>query len=278
MESKLNLTEGFDPFIYRKYKNINYDYSTFPGGEPNIKIKDIFLSPVDIYISCKVNSFNDIGKIAVAVDAIRKLNVGDIHIYIPYFPAARQDRYCNYGEALTVKVYADIINSFNFKSVTILDPHSDVAPALINNCIVNDNFEFISNVICDLPSDYELVSPDAGSNKKMHNLKNLLFKDSFIRCDKHRDSDGRIESFEVYSNKLDPELNYLIVDDICDGGGTFLGLAKKFRELGAEKIYLAVTHGIFSKGFGELNNHFDKIYTTDSFDGQRGTKVKEIKL
>jgi ribose-phosphate pyrophosphokinase len=54
-----------------------------------------------------------------------------------------------------------------------------------------------------------------------------------------------------------------IVDDICDGGGTFVGLAALLKSRHAGKIVLIVSHGIFSKGFDLAN--IDAIYTTDSF-------------
>lgn len=54
----------------------------------------------------------------------------------------------------------------------------------------------------------------------------------------------------------------LIVDDICDGGATFLKIAK---ELPNTNLYLYVTHGIFSKGLGDLSRYFIKIFSTDSF-------------
>ncbi|RYF48025.1 MAG: phosphoribosyltransferase [Cytophagaceae bacterium] len=57
----------------------------------------------------------------------------------------------------------------------------------------------------------------------------------------------------------------LIVDDICDGGGTFIGLAAELRKLNPERISLAVSHGIFSKGIDPLTNWLDHVYTTDSF-------------
>ena len=63
-----------------------------------------------------------------------------------------------------------------------------------------------------------------------------------------------------------PDLPYmpiLIVDDLCDGGGTFLGIANQAE--GTVPLGLYITHGIFSKGFGELGKHFSKIYTTNSY-------------
>jgi len=68
------------------------------------------------------------------------------------------------------------------------------------------------------------------------------------------------------------------VDDICDGGGTFIGLAKALKQKNAGNLYLAVSHGIFSKGFNELNKHFTKIFTTDSFKTINESNVEQLKL
>ena len=57
----------------------------------------------------------------------------------------------------------------------------------------------------------------------------------------------------------------LIVDDICDGGRTFIELAKVIRQQGPARGYLYVTHGIFSNGLGIFQGLTDGVYTTDSF-------------
>ena len=67
--------------------------------------------------------------------------------------------------------------------------------------------------------------------------------------------------------------DFIIIDDICDGGATFINIAVKIKEYfdnqdynGYQpKIYLIVTHGIFSKGVSELSNYFDGIYCTNSY-------------
>ena len=60
-------------------------------------------------------------------------------------------------------------------------------------------------------------------------------------------------------------MSYVIIDDICDGGRTFVELAKVIKENQSDaKIYLIVTHGIFSAGFNDLNKFFEKIFTTNS--------------
>jgi len=61
---------------------------------------------------------------------------------------------------------------------------------------------------------------------------------------------------------------YIIVDDICDGGGTFNLLAEEFfkdpASEGAE-LALFVSHGIFSKGLNAIDKRITSIYTTDSW-------------
>jgi ribose-phosphate pyrophosphokinase len=58
-----------------------------------------------------------------------------------------------------------------------------------------------------------------------------------------------------------------VIDDLCDGGGTFIGIAQELRKAGiTQPLYLYVSHGIFSKGLEVLFQHFDQIFTTNSFD------------
>lgn len=70
------------------------------------------------------------------------------------------------------------------------------------------------------------------------------------------------------------EKDFIIIDDICDGGATFINIASKIKEYYKgfkyePKIYLIVTHGIFSKGFKELSEYFDGIYCTNSYKNIR---------
>jgi ribose-phosphate pyrophosphokinase len=71
--------------------------------------------------------------------------------------------------------------------------------------------------------------------------------------------------------------HYLVVDDICDGGGTFIGLGEKIREQGAFAD-LFVSHGIFSKGTEDLKKVFKNIITTDSREVHDRNDVLTITL
>ncbi|MFD2907561.1 ribose-phosphate diphosphokinase [Flavobacterium ardleyense] len=271
----LNLDKDFRPL---EGKEIEFQNFTFSGGEPHIKIKSTFDSETEIVITHRLNSFNDLGLLCLAVDALRRMDAKISNLVIPYFPSARQDRVMVKGEPLSVKVYADIINNLNFKKVLVLDAHSEVTPALLNNCEAIPNHNFIKEVLAKIDTNVKLISPDGGALKKIYKVSEFLGGVEVVECSKSRNvKTGKLTGFKVYYDDLGGE-DCLIVDDICDGGGTFIGLANELKNKNAGKLYLAVTHGIFSKGFEELEKYFTHIYTTDSVKEISHNCLTQIKL
>lgn len=272
----LNLDKNFQPIASEN--QIEFQSFIFSGGEPHIKISNNFDVNQTVTITHRINSFNDLGLLLLAVDALRRMNVKTIEAFIPYFPAARQDRLMIPGEPLSVKVYADIINNLNLDKVIVFDPHSEVTPALLNNVEVMYNYEFIKKVIENIGSSVKLISPDGGALKKIYKVSDYLGGIEVVECSKSRDvKTGKLSGFKVYNDDLQGA-DCLIVDDICDGGGTFIGLAEALKSKNAGKLYLAVSHGIFSKGFTEMNAIFEKVYTTNSFNDFEEEKVEVIKI
>lgn len=124
---------------------------------------------------------------------------------------------------------------------------------------------------------FYLISPDAGSNKKIFDLAKLIDYDGeIIRCDKLRDIvTGNIIETIVYKDDLNGK-DCLIVDDICDGGRTFIQLATALKQKNCGKIYLIVTHGIFSSGFDDLSDNIDGIFCTNSVSDVRDGSIINI--
>jgi ribose-phosphate pyrophosphokinase len=214
---------------------------------------------------------NDLLRVFLATDAIRQLKKeAKIWLFLPFVPFARQDRVCEPGEPLSVKVFADMLNNQKYDRVFVYDPHSDVAPALINNCCVIKNHQFVREVRAEILgnaksySDLLFISPDAGSYKKIFNtVKELHHTGKIVICDKVRDTaTGQIIQTTVNTDDLEGK-DVLIVDDICDGGRTFIEIAKELRKRNAGHVFLAVTFGIFSNGFDDLLQWFDRIYCTN---------------
>jgi len=274
----LNLDTQFQPF--QSENNIQFEVFTFSGGEPHIKILTDVSNQAEVTITTRIQSFNDFGLLLLCVDALRRYGVEKLNVFIPYFPAARQDRVMVKGEPLSVKVYADLLNQLNLNKITIYDPHSEVTPAVLNNCEVITNHSFIQKVVSNLDKDILLISPDGGALKKIYKVSEFLGGIPVVECSKKRNvKNGQLEGFRVYEDDLQGK-DCLIVDDICDGGGTFIGLAKELKKHNAGNLYLAVSHGIFSKGLKELNQYFTKIFTTDSFktidEGIEQIELKEL--
>ena len=271
----LNLDPKFTPILNQE--QLNFQSFTFSGGEPHIKINPDFDTTQKVTVTHRLNSFNDLGLLCITIDALRRMDVKVIDLFIPYFPAARQDRVMIKGESLSVKVYADIINGLQLNKVFVFDTHSEVTPALVNNCEVIPNHTFIQEILKVIGKNIKLISPDGGALKKIYKVSEFLGGIDVVECSKSRDvKTGRLSGFKVYEDDLNG-IDCLIVDDICDGGGTFVGLAEELKNKNAGKLYLAVSHGIFNKGF-EVLNCFDGIFTTNSFKDFEGESVQVIGL
>lgn len=262
----LNLTHDFQPCGDGDVKLLTS--STFKGGEVNIQLDGDVTKQV--LITIRANSSDDVMKLLMATDAIRTLarkhnTTPDIHVFMPYLPYARQDYETKPGEALSLKVFANLINSQNFASVTIFDCHSDVGPALINNCVNINNHEFVKGVLAD-KTNYVIVSPDSGAFKKIQKLCDAIgYLDTPILCNKVRSNNGTIVKTVISESDFGGKDVY-IVDDICDGGRTFTSLAGELKTRNVGKVYLIVSHGMFSYGIDPLERGgIAGVFTTDSF-------------
>lgn len=265
--------------ILRNGVNLEYKSFIFPGGEIGVKLeippvafssKTGFFAPSDHQtIIARIQESEDLIRLAMIKDALEKIDRTPINLFLPYLPYARQDRVCDTGESFSLKVFCNLINNLNFNQVIICDPHSEVSPALLNNVMVISQLDIINKYLAfiNVAKQSTLISPDAGANKKISLLAGYLEHKEFVRADKLRDlSNGKIKETIVYSDDLKGR-NCLIVDDICDGGRTFIELAKVLKSKNAGKIILYITHAIFSQGVKTLFiNGIDEIWTTNSFD------------
>lgn len=252
------------------------NFIKFAGGEMHLNAKDFdnlvnhyegkyYINFINVWSPIRCS--DDLMKLLLFTDAFRRSYNFDckFRVFIPYIPYARQDRVANSGESLSIKVFADVINSQNYFRVYYMDAHSDVCTALINNCYemfkVND--EYLRKIILDYDNCI-VLAPDAGAYKRLSkNIKDV----PLIYATKHRDTKtGLLSNLEIHAGNVNiSDKKILVVDDICDGGGTFLLLADEFGKQYNNELNLYVSHGIFSKGYDELKKRYKRIYTTNSF-------------
>ena len=277
-------------------QEIGVTFSKFSGGEVHVRINDtdsMFDIGEDVFIEANIQSSDDFMALLMLHDAIIRLPWDfEIYIRLPYLPYARQDRVCNNGEAFSLKVVTNILNNLeNVVSIEVADAHSTVSGALLDKMYdvsvssildVIDNPE-LDELLCS--ENLCLVSPDAGAEKKVLEVAKIFYVDSVLYASKIRDT----MTGDIIETRIDTSVNvpcgdsnskFLVVDDLCDGGRTFIELARKIQESYSTidhvpEIYLYVTHGIFSHGLDELKKHYNKIYCYNVFNKDLITSSQE---
>lgn len=265
MKSKFTLCMTYKGCPNSTYEQVELEYFTFPGGELQPKFKS--KHPIKtVWINAYIFDAAGIVMLMLLKDILDREDINKIGLHIHYMPYARQDRICNPGEAFGLKVVSNLINDLNFDSVIVSDPHSDVTPALLDKCVVDSQVDCFRDTLgkhkltIEDFKDYALIAPDAGASKKTLAMAKFLTHTGFIQAEKVRNVEtGNITHTSVGGNVVGRDC--LIVDDICDGGATFIALAKALKFQDAKSITLYVTHGIFSKGKQHLlDNGIDNIY------------------
>lgn len=228
---------------------------TFSGGE--------------VHFDHAVNGHTIVARITSSDDLIALGLLQDKHkfsqLVIPYFPYSRQDRQTTQGSPHSLRFMCRYLNMLGFEQIVTHDLHSEVAFCALPNLVEVSQHKILSG-FADQFEEYDgIVSPDAGAVKKVQAAAIALGIDDIITGSKIRDP----HSGEIYETRVDggslAGRKLLIVDDICDGGRTFIELAKALREKGAVNIGLYITHGIFSKGMDEIFTVIDTVYTTNTF-------------
>ncbi|MTH47755.1 ribose-phosphate diphosphokinase [Intestinirhabdus alba] len=247
-------------------------HGVFPDGAVWLKVIDPLPSSARLMRirAVAMGDMNDFMLLAQLVEAVRhRTDVLVSHLELPWLPWARQDRHMVAGDSLALKVFASLLNTLRFDKVKVLDPHSEAAAVV-------DNLVAIPQHRCLMQSAtlrrrfaqqaLMLVAPDAGALKKIDGVARAAGSGEYAILSKRRDvASGKLSGFTLMAGAVKGR-DLLIVDDLCDAGGTFIGSAQVLRDAGARSVSLYVTHGIFSRGVAHLlENGIDAVWTTTSF-------------
>ncbi|EKE75994.1 ribose-phosphate diphosphokinase [Gallaecimonas xiamenensis] len=257
---------------------LHLDSWCFSGGEEHIRFAPApWESLRSIEVSIRLADSAAVMRLLLIKDALDRLAPrASKALLVPYFPYARQDRVCVPGEAFGVELMAKLLKGAGFDSIESWDLHSAVSQQLLGNDGVSQAQlvgEFAALTDWLQTHQAMLVAPDKGASAKIGQVAAQLhlqgIEAGVIQASKKRDPvSGQILATEVDADVAGK--NLLILDDICDGGRTFIELAKVLKEKGAGSIGLYVTHGIFSKGLAPFAGLIDDIFTTDSIRNQDG--------
>jgi ribose-phosphate pyrophosphokinase len=251
-------------------------FATFPDGQPHCHLDESAFANTNyasVELHTRLRSTSDIVHACLAVDAARSLleslgRLVPIHLNIGYMLGARMDRRIAPGQPATLHVLAALLNSAGANKLRVLDAHSDTTLQALHNSEALHPDLFIQEVLAVFEQTHGqppvVIIPDKGAIARTNGiLARIGAAHATATCSKIRNSNtGKLSGFALESGSVVGR-RCLIVDDICDGGGTFSGVAKVLLEAGAMGVELAVTHGIFSKGL--RIDHIDCLYSTDSY-------------
>jgi len=238
----------------------------YPAGEHQIRLTRAQADLVDKADEVRVVSRTSLMPTALLIDAIKYVINGRrppyLTLVLPYLPYARADRRFTDADCFGIGVYGEHIDMMACDKVLTFDVHSSVAKRHIANLVSIKVDELITSIVNTFPSkkDLTILLPDEGSLHRYALPKDVKTDN----CKKKRNpATGVLGGFEV------PKITtrqVLIVDDICDGGGTFVGIAQEIKKQTEAPVdlFLYVTHGIFSRGLDPLSI-FRAVYCTDSF-------------
>lgn len=178
---------------------------------------------------------------------------------IRYLPYARQDKAIANDRTFALRPFAQILNAMGWSAVTIRDPHSTEALRLISRSAavyyVAEAAAAFAECGCDT-----VCFPDAGALSKYATMFDAF---RVVHAEKVRDqATGAITGTKLHGDVHGARV--LIVDDICDGGATFIALCRALLEAGAVFVGLFVSHGLFSKGISPLlESRIERIFTPE---------------
>lgn len=239
-------------------KPYEINWITFSDGAITCKIDNlpeccekVFIT-VDPSTPCK-DVLNEVLLVRSAVIQNTKTSIYRVVLNLPYLPYARADRVFESGNPLPLKMFLDTV-TYCFDLLYTVDVHNQDWVTRYG-LLDKPQHECVQEVVRNLKQYDYVVAPDKGALKKIYELGMPT-----ITATKVRDvSTGRIVETTL---DVDVDLSgkkLLIVDDILDGGGTFIPLTEKIKSLGAS-VDLYVTHLIAAKGLDIFKGKLDNLY------------------
>lgn len=243
----------------------------FSGGERHVELTGMNLPASQMgTLTARIRNSSDLMDLILITDVLRERGIQPAVLDLPYMPYARQDRRTTDWSPFSLKVVANLVNDLGYRKVRVYEPHSVATSLLINSCEVvtfdRAAQEFINSRAA---FDAVLLAPDAGAVPRTERVAQACGLPMAIAIKKRDPQTGRLRIVDVFGD-IDGR-SVIVLDDICDGGATFIQLAE-FVAGRVDLMRLFVAHGIFSKGIEPLREYYHEIGTTDSF--YQGSEVE----
>ncbi|WP_291206001.1 ribose-phosphate pyrophosphokinase [Hyphomonas sp.] len=255
------------------------DQEIFVRIDENVRGEDVF-----VIQSTSYPANDNLMQLLIMMDALRRASARRITAVIPYFGYARQDRKTDGRTPISAKLVANLISSAGADRVLTVDLHAGQIQGFFD--IPTDNLFGGPVMIDDIKERFGkdkivMVSPDVGGVVRARALANKLNADLAI-VDKRRPEAGKSEVMNIIGEVKGARC--IMLDDICDSGGTLANAAAALKEQGAVSVSAYVTHGVLSGNAVQRieKSVLDELVMTDtiqpSADALKSKKIRVLPM
>ncbi len=222
------------------------DNEVFVRINENVRGEDVF-----VIQSTSYPANDNLMELLICMDALKRASARRITAVIPYFGYARQDRKTDGRTPISAKLVANLISTAGADRVLTMDLHAGQIQGFFD--IPTDNMVAGPVMLNDIKARYQreelmIVSPDVGGVVRARGLAKRLGCDLAI-VDKRRPEAGKSEVMNIIGEVKGRRC--IMVDDICDSGGTLCNAAAALKDADATSVSAYVTHGVLSPKDGK---------------------------
>ncbi len=256
--------------------------SKFSCGENYARIEESIRGQ-EVYVIQTIGHTpnDDYMELFLIMDALKRASASAIHVIIPHFGYARQDKKSAPREPISGRLMADLLSAVGFDRLITVDLHADQIQGFFSQPV--DHLTalplFVDYFKKKNLKDLVVVAPDAGRAKFSKKLGDRLGAELAI-MHKTRPDHNKAEIVNIVGNVKDKTV--LLVDDMVDTAGSVTSGLATLRKFGCkDEIYLATTHPVFSgPAIERLSNaNLKEVIVTNSIPIQQqfdGLKVLSL--
>ncbi|TDH25504.1 ribose-phosphate pyrophosphokinase [Segetibacter sp. 3557_3] len=193
-------------------------------------------------------------ELLLMIDAARRASAYKIVVVMPYYGYARQDRKDKPRVAIGSKLIANLLVAAGADRIITMDLHAPQIQGYFDIPVdhLDSSAIFIPYIEQLKLQNLTFAAPDVGSTNRVREIASY-FSSEMVICDKHRKRANEIASMVVIGDVANKEI--ILIDDICDTGGTLAKAANLLMEKGALSVRALCTHPVLSgKAYENINN------------------------
>ena len=217
----------------------------FSDGEIGVEFQESIRGQFVFLVQSTFSPTDNMMELLLMIDAAKRASADKVIAVIPYYGYARQDRKDRPRVAIGSKLVANMLTAAGADRVITMDLHAPQIQGYFDIPVDHlDSSAIFIPYIEDLKlANLTLAAPDVGSANRIREIASYFEVDMVI-CDKHRKRANEIASMVVIGEVTNRDI--VLIDDICDTGGTLAKSAGLLMEKGARSVRAFCTHPVLS--------------------------------